>query len=151
MGDGLINADLSGWKTLGNVALDVHDYFAGTGGSGYTDDGENVSSGYRSTLKGSAYSGTAASQEQYLDVSLAAARRWDIPLIVGEWGAFADLPGIDAYQQQMVSLFEADGVSWARWSLDNTERLGLLSRDFTPKPAAEQLAQLIAASAASGG
>jgi endoglycosylceramidase len=148
---GAQGADLASFGSLEHLVLDVHDYFAGTGGSGYTDDGENVSSEYRSTLQGRAYQGETASQEQYLDVPLIAARRWGIPLIVGEWGAFADLPGIDAYQQQMVSLFEADGVSWARWSLDNKERLGLLNRDLTPKPAAEQLAQLIAASAASGG
>jgi hypothetical protein len=148
---GAQGADLKAFGSLEHLALDVHDYFAGTGGSGYNHNGENVSSDYRSTLQGGTYRGTTASQEQYLDVSLTAARRWDMPLIVGEWGAFDDLPGTDVYQQQMVSLFEADGVSWARWSLDNKERLGLLNRDLTLKPAAEQLAQLIAAAAAAGG
>jgi hypothetical protein len=148
---GAQGADLSPFGSIDHLALDVHDYFAGTGGSGYKHDGENVSSGYHSTLQGGPYRGTAASQAQYLDVALTAARRWNIPLIVGEWGAFGDLPGLEAYQQQMVTLFEAEGVSWARWSLDNKERLGLLRRDLTPKPDAEQLAQLIAQAAASGG
>jgi hypothetical protein len=148
---GAQGADLSPFGSLDHLTLDVHDYFAGTGGSGYKHDGENVSSGYHSTLQGGPYRGTAASQAQYLDVALTAARRWNIPLIVGEWGAFGDLPGLEAYQQQMVTLFEAEGVSWARWSLDNKERLGLLRRDLTPKPDAEQLAQLIAQAAAAGG
>jgi cellulase (glycosyl hydrolase family 5) len=150
---GAPGADLSSFGSLEHLALDVHDYFAGTGGSGYKHDGENVSSGYRSTLKGDPYQGSSESQGEYLSVSLTAARRWGIPLIVGEWGAFGDLPGLDTYQQQMVSLFDAEGVSWARWSLDNRERLGLLNRDLTPKPDAEQLAELIAQApeAAAGG
>jgi endoglycosylceramidase len=146
-------ADLSAFGSLDHLALDVHDYFAGTGGSGYKRDGENVSSGYRSTLQGGPYRGTLESQALYLDVPLTAARRWNMPLIVGEWGAFNDTAGLDVYQRQMVSLFESEGISWARWSLDSKERLGLLARDLIPTPAAEQLAELIAQppSAAAGG
>jgi endoglycosylceramidase len=142
---GAQGADLKRFGSLDHLALDVHDYFAGTGGSGYKHDGENVSSLYRSTLQGGGYRGTTASQAEYLAVPLGAARRWNIPLLVGEWGAFNDQPGLDAYQQQMVALFESEGVSWARWSLDNRERLGLLTRDLSPTPAALQLEQLIAA------
>jgi endoglycosylceramidase len=152
---GAQGADLKRFGSLDHLALDVHDYFTGTGGSGYKRDGENVSSEYRSTLQGGPYVGTYASQAEYLAVSLGAARHWNIPLIVGEWGAFNDQPGLDAYQQQMVSLFESEGVSWARWSLDNRERLALLTRDLMPTPAAVQLEQLIAAlpptGAAAGG
>ncbi len=141
---GAQGADLTRFGSLQHLALDVHDYFAGSGGSGYKRDGENVSSGYRSTLQGGAYSGTTASQAAYLAVPLGAARRWDIPLIVGEWGAFNDQPGQDVYQQQMVDLFAAEGVSWARWSLDSRERLALLSRDLSLTPAALQLRDLLA-------
>jgi hypothetical protein len=147
---GAQGADLKRFGSLDHLALDVHDYFAGTGGSGYEHGGENVSSGYRSTLQGGPYRGTSASQAEYLAVSLAAARRWNIPLVVGEWGAFNDQPGLDTYQQQMVALFESDGVSWARWSLDGRERLSLLTRDLSPTPAAVQLEQLIAALPATG-
>jgi hypothetical protein len=68
-----------------------------------------------------------------------------VPLLVGEWGAFPSEPGVEAYQQQMVGLFARDGVSWARWSLDRTERLGLLDRSGGLTPAAVQLRRLIAA------
>lgn len=148
---GAEGADLKRFGSLDHLALDVHDYFAGTGGSGYKHGGENVSSQYRSTLQGGPYSGTPASQAKYLAVPLAAARRWNIPLVVGEWGAFTDQPGLDAYQQQMVELFESQGVSWARWSLDSRERLALLTRDLSPTPALVQLAQLITALPATGG
>ncbi len=151
---GAKGADLSAFGSLDHLALDVHDYFAATGGSGYSPDGENTSLGFRSTLQGGRYRGTSESQSQYLDVSLAAAKSWNMPLIVGEWGAFNGTPGLSVYQRQMVSLFEEKGVSWARWSLYNRERLGLLTRNLIPTPAAEQLAELIAhppSPAATGG
>jgi hypothetical protein len=149
---GAQDADLTRFGSLQHLALDVHDYFAGGGGSGYKRGGENVSSGYRSTLQGGAYTGTSDSQAAYLAVPLGAARRWNIPLIVGEWGAFNDQPGQDVYQQQMVDLFAAEGVGWARWSLDSRERLALLTRDLSLTPAALQLRDLLAQeSAAAGG
>jgi endoglycosylceramidase len=135
-------ADLSTFGSLRHLALDVHDYFAGTGGSGYTPDGEALSR-YRTTLQGGAYRGAPGSQAAALAVPLAASRRWHIPLIVGEWGAFAGTPGLARYQRQMVALFQAFGVSSARWSLGGGEPLGLLNRDLTPKPAALQLRRLL--------
>jgi hypothetical protein len=136
-------ADLKSFGSLQHLAFDVHDYFAGAGGSGYAANGESLSN-YRTTLRGGAYRGTAASQAASLAVSLSAAQRWNIPLIVGEWGAFAGTPGLDDYQRQMVALFQQDGVSWARWSLGSGERLGLLNRNLTLTPAALQLQRLIA-------
>jgi endoglycosylceramidase len=135
--------DLSPFASLQHLALDVHDYFAGTIATARL--------GYPTTLQGGAYRGTPDGQAAYLAGPLAAARNWNIPVIVGEWGAFNDEPGLAAYQEQMVKLFESQGVSWARWSLDNEQRLGLLTSDLTPKPAARQLARLTAAPAASGG
>jgi hypothetical protein len=43
----------------------------------------------------------------------------------------------------MVTLFQQDGVSWSRWSLDRNERLGLLTREGQPTPAAAQLGRLL--------
>jgi hypothetical protein len=43
----------------------------------------------------------------------------------------------------MVSMFQQDGVSWSRWSLDRNERLGLLTRAGQPTPAAVQLGRLL--------
>jgi hypothetical protein len=148
---GALHADLAPFGSLDHLALDVHDYFAGTGGSGYQPDGENVSSDYQSLLRGGAYRGTIGSQAAYLDVGLQAARRWNVPLLVGEWGAFRTMPGIEDYQQQMVTLFDSLGISWARWSLDRKEQLSVLNRDGTPTAAADQLQQLLRAGAPAPG
>ena len=119
-------------ERLGHLALDVHDYYAGTGKR------------YLTTLQGGRYRGTLAQQAAYLAPYVSQARAWQVPLIVGEWGAFPSERGVGAYQSQMVRLFARDGLSWARWSLDRTERLGLLRRDGTLTPAAVQLGRLIA-------
>jgi endoglycosylceramidase len=140
---GALHANLADFGPLDHLALDVHDYFAGTGGSGYKPDGENVSSQYISTLQGAPYTGTLASQAAYLDVGVRAARRFGVPLMVGEWGAFRSMPGIEAYQSQMVTLLDSMGISWARWSLDRAEELSVLNRDGSPTPAATQLQQLL--------
>jgi hypothetical protein len=118
-------------ERLGRIALDVHDYYAGTGKR------------YRTTLQGGHYRGTLVNQASYLAPTVSIARNWGIPLIVGEWGAFPAEPGVDRYQRQMVTLFQQDGVSWSRWSLDRNERLGLLTRDGQQTPAAVQLGRLL--------
>jgi hypothetical protein len=118
---------------IGHLALDVHDYYAGTGAR------------YRTTLQGGRYRGTIAEQARYLAPYVSISHAWGVPLIVGEWGAFPTEPGVEAYQRQMVQLFARDGVSWARWSLDPTERLGLLDRSGGLTAAAVQLGRLIAA------
>ncbi|HEY0388966.1 MAG TPA: cellulase family glycosylhydrolase [Gaiellales bacterium] len=122
-------------ERLGHLALDVHDYYAGTGKR------------YRTTLQGGRYRGTLAQQAAYLSPFVSIARSWNVPLIVGEWGAFPSERGVGAYQRQMVTLFAHEGVSWTRWSLDRTERLGLLRRDGRLTTAAVQLGRLIAAEA----
>jgi hypothetical protein len=140
---GALRANLADFGPLDHLALDVHDYFAGTGGSGYKPNGENVSSQYTSTLQGAPYTGTLASQAAYLDVGVRAARRFGVPLMVGEWGAFRTMPGIEVYQSQMVSLLDSLGISWARWSLDRAEELSVFNRDGSLTPAATQLQQLL--------
>lgn len=147
---GALHANLQSFGSLEHLALDVHDYFGGTGGSGYKPNGENVSSEYTSTLVGQPYSGTAESQAEYLQVDLDAARRWDIPMIVGEWGAKRTATGLGVYQAQMVHVFASLGLSWARWSLDPKEPLGLLTRDGAVTPAAQQLERLLAGSTPTG-
>jgi Cellulase (glycosyl hydrolase family 5) len=120
-------------ERLGHLALDVHDYYAGTGKRN------------RTTLQGGRYRGTLARQAAYLAPYVSQAQAWSVPLIVGEWGAFPSERGVDAYQRQMVSLFAREGVSWTRWSLDRTERLGLLRRDGRLTAAGLQLGRLIGA------
>lgn len=118
---------------IGHLALDVHDYYAGTGAR------------YRTTLQGGRYRGTFAQQARYLAPFVSITHAWGVPLIVGEWGGFPTEPGVEAYQRQMVRLFAREGVSWTRWSLDRTEPLGLLDRSGGLTAAAVQLGRLIAA------
>ncbi len=42
-----------------------------------------------------------------------------------------------------MTLFQQDGISWSRWSLDRNERLRLLTRAGQPTPAAAQLGRLL--------
>jgi endoglycosylceramidase len=135
----LAQVDLGPLGTSGGFAFDFHDYNAGTGERG------------RTTLQGGAYEGTRFAQHAHLEPAVQAAKRWNVPMIVGEWGIFADSPGADEYQRQMVSLFESLGVGWARWSLDRRERLSLLGFDGQVNSAGAQLAQLIAESQPTGG
>jgi hypothetical protein len=115
----------------GGLAFDFHDYYAGTGDRG------------RTTLQGGTYGGTAFAQQMHLLPAVRYARHWGVPLIVGEWGIFADEQGATAYQRQMVRLFDSFGASWARWSLDRRERLSLLTQDGTLNAAGLQLRDLI--------
>jgi hypothetical protein len=129
--------DLSPLGPPGALAFDFHSYSAGTGERG------------RTTLQGGSYEGTLFAQHAHLEPALIAAERWGVPMIVGEWGIFADEEGADVYQSQMVNLFETVGVGWARWSLDRRERLSLLAFDGTLNPAGAQLGELIARAARS--
>jgi hypothetical protein len=129
----LQGVDLSPLGPPGGLAYDFHDYYAGTGERG------------RTTLQGGTYNGTAFAQHAHLEPAIGAAKRWGVPMIVGEWGVFADEIGADLYQRQMVSLFESAGAGWARWSLDRRERLSLLGPDGQINTAGAQLRDLIAA------
>jgi hypothetical protein len=46
-------------------------------------------------------------------------------MIVGEWGIRTDDANRMTYDAQMQRLFDAHGLSWARWAMDN-HILGLL-------------------------
>jgi hypothetical protein len=131
----LRKVDLSPLGRPGGLAFDFHDYYAGTGERG------------RTTLQGGDYEGTAFAQGAHLEPAVGAAKGWGVPMIVGEWGVFADTVGADVYQRQMVALFESVGAGWARWSLDRRERLSLLGPDGRLNSAGIQLRELISAAA----
>jgi hypothetical protein len=46
-------------------------------------------------------------------------------MIVGEWGIRIDDANRMTYDRQMQRLFDAHGLSWARWSMDS-HKLGLI-------------------------
>jgi hypothetical protein len=124
---GITHSDLTALHPLTNLALDLHDYFAGNAGSGYSVDGENRSSTFIRTADVPTYTGTLASQTAYLNTVLARTRKWNIPLLVGEWGVRRDDPNRLAYQSQMLSLFGALRLNWTRWNLDRDHQYGILN------------------------
>ena len=141
---GFLNADVSAWGTLTNVALDLHDYFIGVDPPfGYSADAESwfpnhdaVVTDYEVT-----YVGTEANQLRILDQVLAKTNEWGIPLIVGEWGARIDDTGLLEYQRQMLDAFRQRKLSWSRWALTSHGIKRLLNPDYTPTPAALQIQQ----------
>src|SRR5439155_26886424 len=130
-GLGLKNADLKPFGSRKRLALDIHDYWAGQTAAIYTDDGENWAQplGPNQTLRQQSYTGTIESQRAYLSVAVARTRAWNIPLLVGEWGAPRAVPTILDYQTQMLTVFGENGLSWARWNMSRNTPLGLLAPD----------------------
>jgi hypothetical protein len=147
-GLGLKNADLKPFASLKRLALDVHDYWAGTTDAIYTDDGENWAQplAANQTLRQQSYSGTIENQRAYLSLAVARTRAWNIPLLVGEWGAPRDVPTILDYQAQMLAVFAENELSWARWNVSRNTPLGVLAPDGSLTPIAQQLADALAAS-----
>ena len=144
-GEGVGTADL-GLVPGPHVALDFHDYFNGHPGYGLDAAGDNWVPSWPLThnqdLTG-AYQGSQSAQAAVLKVPIDRARRFGMPLLVGEWGIHTGTPGADLYQQQMTSLLDAAGVSWARWNLAAGGGFGLLDGTATPSPEAIQLQQVL--------
>jgi len=140
---GYLNADISAWAPTVDVALDFHDYFVGLDPPyGLSDDTERWSPDTQSTHTQfeAAYVGTYANQLRLLDQVLAKTNEWGIPLIVGEWGARYDDPGLLEYQRQMLNALRARKLSWARWALTSHGSLRILDNG-KPTAAALQIQQ----------
>jgi len=139
-GEGVGTASLKPFGSLDHMALDWHDYFNGLSG-GLDAAGDNWVPSWADThnQETSSYTGTEAAQARVLQVPLDRAKSWGIPLLVGEWGFHTGAPGSDTYQQQMLDLFQKDGVSWTRWVLATGGGFALLKADDTPTPEANQL------------
>jgi endoglycosylceramidase len=144
-GEGVGTADL-GLVPGPHVALDFHDYFNGRPGYGFDVQGDNWVPSWPATHNqdtNGAYQGTAAAQAAVLQVPIARAQRYRMPLLVGEWGIHTGTAGADAYQRQMIDVMAADGVSWARWNLATAGGFALLDGRSTPNAEATQLAQVL--------
>jgi len=146
-GEGVGTANLKPFGSLDHVALDWHDYFNGLSG-GLDAAGDNWVPSWADThnQETSSYTGTEAAQARVLKVPLDRAKSWGIPLLVGEWGFHTGAPGSDIYQQQMLDLFQKDGVSWTRWVLATGGGFALLNADDTPTAEANQLGAAMRAS-----
>ena len=136
---GYKQADISAFKPLKNLALDLHDYFAGNTGNGYTADGEDRSATFARTSEVAQYGGSVLSQRAYLLTVLARTQSWNIPLLIGEWGARRDDPNRLLNQSHMLTLFGSLKLSWTRWNLDRYHQFGILGPGGALTDAGDQL------------
>ena len=120
-GPGLPQADLSGWKTLGNVAFDLHDYFGARWGPGIDLDTSNAGYGeFMSVLfdhvlngSGGPYIGTTQVHTQMVRNRMDSLKKWGIPIWIGEMGDLRDDPGVKTFFGTTLNAFNELGVSWA--------------------------------------
>jgi hypothetical protein len=141
-GDGIIQADLSGWTALGNVAYDLHDFFGARWGSGYNlyvdpegpTYGEAEAPLFNFTLRGTMppYLGTTLVQMRFIETSLATLQPAGIPLYIGEFADRLDDPNILTLFGTMTQAFNLEGASWNALAYDGYYRL--IGLDGSLKP-----------------
>ncbi len=117
--NGLVNADFTKFGPMTNLVLDLHDYYNGLYGSGYTPDQESWVPSWDATHNQNFldYHGTEDALVQNLAVAINKSRRLGIPLVVGEWGAQTADSGVLEFQHHLLSVMSRYGLSWARWDL----------------------------------
>ena len=141
---GLRDSDFSVFGDLSGLAIDIHSYSTGLNGNDLSADGQSWAPSYDATHNQSstAYHGSADAQQQVLQTGIDKANALGIPLLVGEWGALNADSGLATYQAQMLDLFARDGLSWARWQLqDNT--FAVINTDGSLDAAGLQIARAL--------
>jgi len=141
---GFLNADLGDFGSLNDLALDLHDRFTGVDPpKGYSPDTETWYPDHDSvvTTFENSYVGTEANQLRILDQLLAKTKQWNIPLLVGEWGARINDSGLLEYQRQMLDAFRKRKLSWSRWALTSHGPERVYTTDYSPTAALRQLQQ----------
>jgi hypothetical protein len=144
-GEGIGTANL-GLVPGPHVVLDFHDYFNGHPGYGFDAAGDQWTPSWPAThnqTSSGPYQGTAAAQAEVLQLPISRAKKYNVPLLVGEWGIHIGTAGADEYQKQMTDVMAADDLSWARWNLATSGGFSLLDRRGTPSAEALQLAGLM--------
>jgi cellulase (glycosyl hydrolase family 5) len=145
-GVGILDADLSGWVSLGNVSFDTHDFFGGRWGSGLdqTGDpggpvyGESAQFLFNFTLNTNMppYLGTTEGQARFVETFTDRLAPTGIPLFVAEFAGNTDGeppdPNILSLFGTMTQAMSIEGVSWAALSYDGYH--GLYNPDFTLRP-----------------
>ncbi|MGN6377671.1 MAG: glycoside hydrolase family 5 protein [Gaiellales bacterium] len=128
-GEGIGTADFGVFHHDPHLVLDFHDFYNGVPGTGFDLAGDNWVPNWHDTHNQfvTDYQGTLAAQQEVLMVAIRRAAQANIPLYVGEWGARFDDVNAAEYQSQMLSLFDAYGVSWTRWMLNSSDRFRLLN------------------------
>jgi hypothetical protein len=87
--NGLANADFTKFGPMTNLVLDLHDYYNGLYGSGFTLDQEGWIPSWDATHNQNFldYHGTEDALVQNLASAVNRTRQLGIPLVIGEWGA----------------------------------------------------------------
>ncbi len=145
-GEGVGTADFSVFGGDPHLVLDFHDFFNGLPGYGLDATGDNWRPDWPSTHMQyvTSYAGTEASQAAVLAVPLQTARRFGMPLFIGEWGARSDDVHGTVYQTQMLDRLDRNGLSWTRWTLGASDRFTLVNGDLSLTAQGAQLASALA-------
>ncbi len=131
--NGLLHADFSPFGNMSRMVLDLHDYYNGIYGSGFTPDQEGWVPSWDATHNQNFldYHGTEYAQELNLQSAINVTRAAGIPLFVGEWGVQTADSGAAAFQSQMLDLLRRYGLSWSRWDIGKGDPFTLLNADNT--------------------
>jgi endoglycosylceramidase len=135
--NGVVNADFAKFGPMTNLVLDLHDYYNGLYGSGYTPDQEGWAPSWDATHNQNFldYHGSEDALVQNIESAVNRTRRLGIPLVVGEWGAQTADTGVLDFQHHLLSVMTRYGLSWARWNLgQGSDPFTLLapSKSFNP-------------------
>ncbi len=148
--NGLENADFARFGPMTNLVLDLHDYYNGLYGSGFTPDQEGWAPSWDATHNQNFldYHGSEDALAANLESAVNRTRRLGIPLVVGEWGAQTADTGVIEFQHHLLSVMTRYGLSWARWNLgQGSDPFTLLTRTKSFNPVGADLAVALAAPA----
>jgi hypothetical protein len=117
--NGIVNADFAKFGPMTNLVLDLHDYYNGLYGSGFTADQEGWVPSWDATHNQNFldYHGSEDALVANLQPAVNRTRQLGIPLVVGEWGAQTADSGVLDFQHHLLSVMTRYGLSWARWNL----------------------------------
>ncbi|HSD01930.1 MAG TPA: cellulase family glycosylhydrolase, partial [Gaiellales bacterium] len=117
--NGPVNADFTKFGPMTNLVLDLHDYYNGLYGSGFTSDQEGWVPSWDATHNQNFldYHGTEQALVENLASAVNRTRGLGIPLVLGEWGAQTADVGVLDFQHHLLSVMTRYGLSWARWNL----------------------------------
>ena len=152
--NGLENADFTKFGPMTNLVLDLHDYYNGLYGSGYTPDQEGWIPSWDATHNQNFldYHGTEDALVQNLASAVDRTRELGIPLVVGEWGAQTADSGVLDFQHHLLSVMSRYGLSWARWNLgQGADPFTLLTRTRSFNSVGADLAVALATPGADDG
>ena len=114
---------------VAHTVLDWHNFYNGCCGPGLDAADDNWIPSWSETHNqlSTRYRGTAHNQWLNLAIPWRRTHLVGIPMIVGEWGVRNDDVGRRLYNEQMEDVMARHGISWARWDMDCSSNLGLVT------------------------